>query len=147
MNIDNLCPCGSEKESSKCCNPLIDGIKEAKTAEELMRSRYTAFTRADINYLVRTQLPSAGLRKEKERKKLKRWAQSVEWLYLSIMKTIDGCEDDETGKVIFRAFYIQNEEYENIYEESLFEKIEGKWFYIDGIDLNMENEEKLFAEE
>jgi len=147
MNIDNLCPCGSEKESSNCCNPLLNGIKDANTAEELMRSRYTAFTRADINYLVRTQLPSAGLRKEKERKKLKKWAQSVEWLYLSVMKTIDGGEDDETGKVIFRAFYIQNEEYENIYEESLFEKIEGKWFYIDGIDLNMENEEKLFAED
>ena len=145
--MDNLCPCGSEKESSNCCTPLINGITEAKTAEELMRSRYTAFTRADINYLVRTQLPSAGLRKEKERKKLKKWAQSVEWLYLSVMKVIDGGENDETGKVIFRAFYIQNEEYENIYEESLFEKIEGKWFYIDGIDLNMENEEKLFAEE
>ena len=145
--MDNLCPCGSEKESSNCCDPIINGIKEAKTAEELMRSRYTAFTRSDIKHLVRTQLPSAGLRKEKERKKLKRWAQSVEWLYLSVMKIIDGGENDETGKVIFRAFYIQNGEYENIYEESLFEKIEGKWFYIDGIDLNMENEEKLFAEE
>ncbi len=144
--MDNLCPCGSEKESINCCNPIINGIKEAKTAEELMRSRYTAFTRADINYLVKTQSKSAGLRKEKERKKLKRWAQSVEWLYLSITKVVDGGENDETGKVIFRAFYIQNGKYENIYEESLFEKINGKWLYIDGIDLNMENEEKLFAE-
>jgi len=145
--MDNLCPCGSEKEISDCCGALINGIKQADTVEELMRSRYTAFTMSDINYLVKTQLPSAGLRKEKERKKLKRWAQSVEWLYLSVMKVIDGGVDDENGKVIFRAFYIQNEEYENIYEESLFEKVEGKWFYIDGIDLNMENEEKLFAED
>jgi len=143
--MDNLCPCGSEKETNECCGAIISGRKEALTAEELMRSRYTAFTRADINYLVKTQGPSAGLRKEKERKKLKRWAQSVEWLYLSVSKVIDGGEDDESGRVIFRAFYIQNEEYDNIYEESMFEKINGRWVYIDGIDLNMENEEKLFA--
>jgi len=143
--MDNLCPCGSEKDINECCGAIISGRKEALTAEELMRSRYTAFTRADINYLVKTQSPAAGLRKEKERKKLKRWAQSVEWLYLSVSKVIDGGEDDDSGKVIFRAFYIQNEEYDNIYEESMFEKIDGRWVYIDGIDLNMENEEKLFA--
>jgi SEC-C motif-containing protein len=143
--MDNLCPCGSEKDINECCGAIISGRKEALTAEELMRSRYTAFTRADINYLVKTQSTSAGLRKEKERKKLKRWAQSVEWLYLSVMKVIDGGENDEKGTVIFRAFYIQNEEYDNIYEESFFEKKDGKWMYVDGVDLNMENEEKLFS--
>jgi len=55
------------------------------------------------------------------------------------------CGKQEKGTVIFRAFYIQNEEYDNIYEESMFKKIDGRWVYIDGIDLNMENEEKLFA--
>ena len=144
--MDNLCPCGSEKEANDCCNPIINGVREAKTAEELMRSRYTAFTRADINYLMKTQHKSTRIRKEKDKRKLKNWAQSAQWLYLSVMSVIDGGEDDETGKVIFRAFYTQNDEYENIYEESLFEKIDDKWIYIDGIDLNLENEEKLFSE-
>jgi len=143
--MSNLCPCGSEKEEDECCGAIISGKKKAQTAEQLMRSRYTAFTKANINYLVKTQVPSAGLRKEKERRKLKNWAQSVSWLYLAIKSTSKGLEDDDTGIVIFRAFFSKNDEYDNIYEESSFEKINGNWTYIDGVDLSLENEEKMFS--
>ena len=37
-----LCPCGSEKIYTECCEPLIKGDRVAETAEALMRSRYTA---------------------------------------------------------------------------------------------------------
>jgi SEC-C motif-containing protein len=141
--MSELCNCGSEKPFQECCEPIIKGIKNADTAEELMRSRYVAFTQANVDYLMKSHHPAT--RPNKDRKKIKRWAQSVEWLYLSVMKVIDGGENDEKGTVIFRAFYIQNEEYDNIYEESFFEKKDGKWMYVDGVDLNMENEEKLFS--
>jgi SEC-C motif-containing protein len=38
--MQTLCRCGSKKESKECCELIIRGTKEAKTAEELMRSRY-----------------------------------------------------------------------------------------------------------
>ncbi len=141
--MSNECPCGSTLDYDQCCGAIIHGKKEAKTAEELMRSRYTAFVKVNVEYLMRTQY-KAG-RSSKDKNKIKRWAQSVQWLDLAIKSTSGGTEYDETGIVIFRAFYIENGQYENLYEESHFEKIDGKWMYTNGIDLNMENEEKLFA--
>ncbi len=43
------CPCGLEKTYSECCEPLINGTRKAETAEELMRARYTAYSRAEID--------------------------------------------------------------------------------------------------
>jgi SEC-C motif-containing protein len=142
--MTNECPCGSTLEYDECCGAIIHGKREAKTAEELMRSRYTAFVKVNVEYLMRTQY-KAG-RSSKDKNKIKRWAQSVQWLDLAIKSVVGGTENDETGVVTFRAFYIEKGEYENLYEESQFQKIDGKWMYINGIDLNMENEEKLFSE-
>ena len=36
---NDLCPCGSGKKYSECCEPVIKGTVKAKTAEELMRAR------------------------------------------------------------------------------------------------------------
>lgn len=142
--MTNECPCGSTLDYDECCGAIIHGKKEAKTAEELMRSRYTAFVKVNVEYLMRTQY-KAG-RSSKEKNKIKRWAQSVQWLDLAIKSVSGGTEYDETGVVTFRAFYIENGHYENLYEESHFKKIDGKWMYTNGIDMNLENEEKLFAE-
>ena len=37
------CPCGSNKPFKNCCIPFLDRKKYAKTPEQLMRSRFTAF--------------------------------------------------------------------------------------------------------
>src|SRR4051812_32033166 len=47
---DTNCPCGG-KEYSQCCGRFIDGGNIPDTAEELMRSRYTAYTLKKENYL------------------------------------------------------------------------------------------------
>ena len=39
------CPCGSQKQYEQCCGPFLDGRAIAPTAEALMRSRYTAYTK------------------------------------------------------------------------------------------------------
>ena len=38
------CPCGLPSPYADCCGPLIRGTGYADTAEDLMRSRYTAYT-------------------------------------------------------------------------------------------------------
>ena len=52
-----LCPCGSEIEYQKCCEPCHTGAAPAKTAEALMRSRYSAYVKGAIDYLIDTVLP------------------------------------------------------------------------------------------
>ena len=52
--MQNLCLCGSGLTYADCCEPIISGKKDATTAQELMRSRYTAFTKANVDYLMRS---------------------------------------------------------------------------------------------
>ena len=47
----NVCVCGSMKNSELCCAQYIDGEESAPTAESLMRSRYTAYTQGNIDYI------------------------------------------------------------------------------------------------
>ena len=51
------CPCGSGKDFDQCCGPYLSGRAEPPTAEALMRSRYVAYTRGDIDYIGRTTAP------------------------------------------------------------------------------------------
>ena len=51
------CPCGSDFPYTDCCGPLIRGTGFADTAEDLMRSRYTAFAKQNWEYLVLTSHP------------------------------------------------------------------------------------------
>ena len=51
------CPCLSDLDFDACCGPLLDGSQQPDTALALMRSRYTAFTRADVAYIKDTHDP------------------------------------------------------------------------------------------
>ena len=51
--MNKQCPCSSQKEMADCCLPYIRTYS-APTAEALMRSRYTAFTLHEADYLFQT---------------------------------------------------------------------------------------------
>ena len=127
----NLCPCGSGSPYSACCEPIIFGKKDAATAQELMRSRYTAFTQANVDYLMRSH--SAKTRPIKERKSIEKWAKSVVWMGLTIVSTQYGEANDEAGYVEFKALYLENGKPEQIHEKSFFQRENGKWVYVSGV--------------
>ena len=60
------------------------------------------------------------------------WLEQVEWQGLHIINTEKGLETDTEGIVEFQAFYSQNGESLNILERSEFQKINDKWFYVNG---------------
>jgi SEC-C motif-containing protein len=125
------CPCGSKKTFEACCAPFLNGEQKPETAEALMRSRYTAYTRADIGYLKRT------LAKESQRdfdeKSTKQWAAQSEWLGLKVLSTQKGSAEDKTGVVEFVATFKQNGETVEHHEVSKFKKnSEGEWRFVDG---------------
>ena len=131
--MQNLCPCGSGQVFANCCEAIISGKKDALTAQELMRSRYTAFTQANIDYLMRSH--SIKTRPVKERKSIEKWAKSVVWMGLTIIQTQAGEASDELGYVEFKALYLENGKPEQIHEKSLFQRENGKWVYVSGVHL------------
>lgn len=128
--MSNYCPCGNNKTFLECCEPFINAKKLPETAEELMRSRYTAFTKGKVDYILKTH--EAGTRPAKERNKMLKWMNAVEWLGLAILSTEKGLKNDNSGMVEFRAIFIENGFTQALHEKSVFVKHKGAWMYANG---------------
>lgn len=66
MASPDLCPCGSGLVYKACCAPLHKGEREAPDAESMMRSRYAAYAKKEIGYLIKTIHPAHDDRKMPE---------------------------------------------------------------------------------
>jgi len=131
MSSDDPCPCGSGKLFKLCCGLYIGGKKHPPTAEALMRSRYTAYARCDIDYLYKTS--SAQVRKEFDAESSRKWAESSTWNGLEVLRTEQGGEQEQTGLVEFVAHYTVNESTFNHHECAEFARDElGEWVFVDG---------------
>ena len=119
------CPCGSNTTFEACCDLFISAKIVPDTAEKLMRSRYTAYTRADIDYIKKTMAPEG--RKDFE-------AESSLWKGLKIMDTKLGGPADTKGIVEFVATYaMKGEPGIDHHEVATFRKTqEGQWLFVDG---------------
>ena len=124
-----VCPCGSGELESACCGPLLDGAP-APTALALMRSRYTAFVRGAIDYLLDTH--DASTRRSVDRASLAKWSRDTGWLGLEIVATERGGEDDDDGIVEFIARGVTRGTPFAQRERSRFRRVDGMWFYVDG---------------
>ncbi len=130
MSENNPCPCGSGLSLSACCKPVIDGSAKAATAEALMRSRYTAYTLQDINYLA-SSLDSGELQSF-DKDGTAKWAQDSTWMGLEILNTAGGTPEDKDGSVEFKARYERDGVIQEHREVSRFRKIDGAWRYCGG---------------
>ncbi len=129
------CHCGSQFNFNECCDPLLKGVSKPKTAEALMRSRYSAFVTANVSYLKNTLAPES--RSDFDIQSTKKWAEQAKWKGLKILNCKQGSENDKKGTVEFIASYEITEEGENLdldhHEVSQFRKDEsGQWFFIEG---------------
>jgi SEC-C motif-containing protein len=123
---DSACPCGSGRSLAACCDPLLAGAARAATAEQLMRSRYTAYALGDEAYLLRTWHAST------RPSSLNLAAAPVKWLGLRIVRTEAGGPDDRDGIVEFEARYKPPGRAERLREVSRFVNENGAWYYVDG---------------
>ena len=96
-----------------------------------MRSRYTAYTRGDIDYIKSTLTPAA--QRGFDATAAKKWATSSKWLGLKIQAAEKGSPTDTTGVVDFTATYEKNGEGIDHHEVAEFRKTkEGRWLFVDG---------------
>ena len=128
------CPCGSDKSFTECCEPYLNGMSNAPTAEALMRARYTAYAMANIDFIERTMHSSTrnGFNRENTRK----WAEESQWHGLEILNVIGGKEDEAEGSVEFIATYSKEDEKIEHHEVSTFQKESGTWTFVDGRMVN-----------
>ena len=136
------CPCGKPTSYLQCCYPLHSGQAFASSAEQLMRSRFSAFYLAakgelDLcQYLVDTwhssqyQNPSAALADLK---------QNMDQQQYYSLRLLDSKSKDDKAEVEFVAFFSAKNsqdkalgKVQQLHERSNFIKEQGRWFYVDG---------------
>lgn len=119
------CPCGSGQADENCCNRFISGNQHAPTAEALMRSRYTAYTRNNEAYLRATWHASS------RPKTLDLNSQpATKWLGLNVVRHAQ--QDASHAIVEFVARYKIHGRAFKLHETSRFVLENGQWLYVDG---------------
>ena len=99
-----------------------------------MRSRYSAFARGEVSYLVRTLHPSK--RTLNTSAELRGTIASTRWTGLRVLDTAAGGPANETGEVEFVAFFEDSggkglARRGQIHERSTFRRRAGAWLYVD----------------
>lgn len=118
--MTDTCPCGTGRPLAACCGPLLSAERLAQTAEELMRSRYTAYALGDREHLWRTWDPRT--RPEEP------YLGEDRWTGLQVVEVVDGGPDDQAGVVAFVASHAGG----RLEERSRFTRRGGRWFYTGG---------------
>jgi SEC-C motif-containing protein len=118
------CPCGSGRLLEACCGRLHAG-EPAADAESLMRSRYSAYVLGAEDYLRATWHPltcPAALALDA--------TPRPQWLGLAVKSHTQ--QDETHATVEFVARYKLNGRAFKLHETSRFEKVDGRWLYVDG---------------
>ena len=123
------CPCGTGLPYAECCGALHDGTATAATAEQLMRSRYSAFVVGDAAYLLATWHPDT-------RPAALDLDDDVRWIGLDVLTTTGGSLLEAEGTVEFRAHYVRGRAAGAQHENSRFLREDGRWYYLDGVSLD-----------
>jgi len=124
------CPCGSGQTLAACCGPIIAGERKAPTAEALMRARYTAYTKVEMEFLLASLHPDH--RDEHDADGVRTWAEESEWHGLIVVGTEAGGEGDGQGRVEFACKYTYDGEERRHHEDALFERHDGDWYFVSG---------------
>jgi SEC-C motif-containing protein len=126
----DVCPCGSQAAYDSCCGPLIKGERPALTAEQLMRSRYSAYVKQEMAYILASLHPDH--RNDYDEKSTRSWAERAQWHGIAIMNTVKGAPEDSEGQVEFTVSYTENGFKQEHHELSSFKKKDGTWYFTNG---------------
>lgn len=132
------CPCGGASYAA-CCGPFIGGTAIPGSAEQLMRSRYTAYTLGNEAYLRATWHPSTC-----PPEPILGEGGKTKWLGLEIKSALrlrkrnEAEPEDGSGQdsVEFVARYKLGGRAHRLHEVSRFLREDAadgaRWFYLDG---------------
>ncbi|AMV72318.1 YchJ family protein [Desulfuromonas carbonis] len=127
----STCPCGSGRDYAACCEPIIAGRTPAATPEQLMRARYSAHVKVEIDFLYASTHPDH--REGYDHEGTRTWAQDSEWHGLQILETVDGGTGAKEGEVEFVARFRDQSGLRSHHERARFLKKSGKWLFTEGV--------------
>ena len=122
------CPCSSGLPHDACCGPVLAGTGPARTAEQLMRSRYSAYALGDVDHLLLTWHRST-------RPARLVLDDDVRWVGLDVLAREHGGPFDDEGTVEFRAHSQHRFDDGRLvqHEVSRFVREGGRWSYVSGV--------------
>ena len=129
--LDKSCLCGSRRQASECCLPLISGARKASEPAQLMRSRYSAYCLAEADYLLQTWHYST-------RPQQLSFDDGLSWTGLKVLNAAGPVlvSGEMTGFVEFVASYRCAGKAGKMHERSRFQLLDGDWFYVDGVQID-----------
>ena len=122
------CPCSPQRAYADCCAPFHRGSRLPENAEQLMRSRYSAYVLQQVDYLLTTTVPAqqAWL----DRAAIQTWSQTTQWAGLTVLS-----HRPHAGKhhalVAFNADFDTPQGRQSHHEVSVFVHVAGRWYFID----------------
>lgn len=121
----NECPCGSRRPYTACCGPLHAGAPAAD-AEALMRSRYCAYVRGDVDYL------RASWHADTRPDELDLGdGAATRWLGLEVKRHVPIDADHATVEFVAR-YKVGGTPAVRLHEVSRFVREGDRWYYVDG---------------
>lgn len=123
---DPPCPCGASVRYAACCGRWHAGPLhlQAPTAEALMRSRYSAYVLGLLDYLRDTWHPRT------RPALLEPTEPGLRWLGLDVKRQT--VIDADHASVAFVARSKLGGRAHRLHETSRFERVDGRWFYVEG---------------
>ncbi|UOF15036.1 hypothetical protein IEQ11_25570 [Lysobacter capsici] len=124
LPLPAACPCDATRRYATCCGRLHAGTATAESAEQLMRSRYSAYAVGDLEYL-RASWHADTCPTDLE------VDPSVRWLGLQVKR--HRREGEDAAVVEFVARYrVGGGSAVRLHEVSRFVRVDGRWVYVDG---------------
>lgn len=135
--MKTLCPCGSGKTLAECCLDVISGVKKATSAEALMRSRYTAYAMGEMSYILSSWHVST-------RPSQVSTENNISWRGLKVLRSVKKHRQESTqyAEVEFIASFINDGIERQMHECSQFVYEDDRWFYVDGVQIEGEDQQQ-----
>lgn len=124
LPLPAACPCDATRRYAACCGRLHAGTAAAESAEQLMRSRYSAYAVGDLEYLRASwhaDTCPADLDLD----------ASARWLGLQVKRHLREGEDAAVVEFVAR-YRIGGGSAVRLHEVSRFARVGGRWVYVDG---------------
>lgn len=151
------CDCGSARAYHECCQPWHDTASStrssAPSAEQLMRSRYSAYRQKLIAYIANTYHPS--VRAQNSTAAIAEFAADAHFCHLSVTAISESLllnDHSELSSALlplphaalpadslgwawvqFTVTFIMDDRLQQLHERSRFVKTANGWFYLDGV--------------
>jgi SEC-C motif-containing protein len=126
------CPCGTDLPYSECCEPFHKGAVP-ETPEALMRSRYSAYAKGLIDYIIDTTDPLGKAWDSDMTAWVDRIRKFAAKTTFDGVKILSSSSDGNAGVVRFHAKIRAKSGDLSFTETSQFVRREGRWLYSEGL--------------